>query len=385
MTTVIANTHETSQRLAFPLQEYAERVEKLRRTMAASGIEVLVLDEFEHLAYYTGHAPTAAMYQCCLMPLTGDPVLIVRSLDAPMLKEASWVREHVLFDDSQDPIEVTADTLRARGWERARVGFESDSHIMLVSRLHALKVKLPSAEFVDFGGHIWLLRQTKSPLEIAYLEQCSHICDIGTLAGIEAAAVGVPERDVAAAIYAAALKAGADNTRLLLMQSGPRSSTLHGALGNRTLTDGDLLHIEMVPHLRGYTARSMRPVSIGKPTQEQLFAAKTMVELQNRQFEAMVPGALALEVDAIIRQGILHSGLAETYTNVSGYTLGLVAIPRTSDFTRVFVPNATWQLEENMVFHMYTMAQGMAFSETVQVTPQGGKRLTQLKRALFTV
>lgn len=378
------NTDATASKLAFPLQEYITRIAKLRERMAASGIDVLVIDEFEHLAYYTGHTPTAAMYQCCLMPASGDPVLIVRSLDAPMLNEASWVRQHALFDDSQDPLEVTAEAIRARGWERARIGFESDSHIMLVARLEALKASLPAAHFVDFGGHMWQLRHAKSALEIAYLEQCSRICDVATIAGIEAAAAGVPERDVAAAIYAAALKAGADNTRMVLMQSGPRSSTLHGAMGSRTLADGDLLHIEMVPHLRGYTARLMRPVSIGKPTKEQLSAAHQLVELQDRQFAAMVPGALAADVDRIVREGVLRAGLAEAYTNVSGYTLGLVAIPRTSDFTRVFVPNATWRLEENMVFHMYTMAQGMAFSETIQVTAQGGRRLTQLKRELFT-
>lgn len=379
-----ASTPAAASHLAFPLPEYASRVARLRERMAAAGVDVLVIDEFEHLAYFTGHTPTAAMYQCCLMPAGGEPVLVVRSLDAPMLKEASWVRDHVLFDDSQDPVAITADALAARGWERARIGYESDSHIMLVARLEALKARLSAATFVDFGGHMWLMRQVKSPLEIAYLEQCSRICDIATLAGVQTAAAGVPERKVAAAIYAAALEAGADNTRVVLMQSGPRSATLHGAMGRRTLADGDLLHIEMVPHLRGYTARSMRPVSIGRPTQGQKSAAAKMVEVQDAQFRAMVPGALASDVDRIVREGVLRAGLAESYTNVSGYTLGLVSIPRTSDFSRVFLPNADWRLEENMVFHMYTMAQGMAFSETVQVTPHGGRRLTQLERDLFS-
>jgi Xaa-Pro dipeptidase len=36
-----------------------------------------------------------------------------------------------------------------------------------------------------------------------------------------------------------------------------------------------------------------------------------------------------------------------------------------------------------MVFHMYTGARGMAFSETVLVTDAGAERLTRLERCLF--
>jgi Xaa-Pro aminopeptidase len=57
--------------------------------------------------------------------------------------------------------------------------------------------------------------------------------------------------------------------------------------------------------------------------------------------------------------------------------------PRSSDFTRTFLPTAAWSLEPGMVFHMYTGARGMAFSETVLVTERGPERLTRLERRLF--
>ncbi|GGF54671.1 Xaa-Pro aminopeptidase [Azorhizobium oxalatiphilum] len=368
---------------AFPLEEYQQRVATLRHRMAEAGADLLVIDEFEHLAYYTGHIPTAAMYQCCLMPADGEPVMIVRSLDGPMLEEMSWTTEHVLFDDSEDPIAVVAAQIRARGWADLRIAVETDSHIMLPSRLAQLKRLLGRRELVDFGGHMWELRLRKSPRELDYLRKCSEICDLATLAGAEASRVGVPEREVAAAITGAALRAGADNTRLVLMQSGPRSSTLHGGLTGRSLAIGDIVHIEMVPHYRGYTARSMRPVSVGAPSARQLDVARQLVAFQDEQFAAMIPGAHAAEVDRILRDQVLKAGLRESYTNITGYTLGLVTIPRTSDFTRVFLPNSDWVLEENMVFHMYGWAEGMAFSETVVVTPAGGERLTRLDRRIF--
>jgi len=69
----------------------------------------------------------------------------------------------------------------------------------------------------------------------------------------------------------------------------------------------------------------------------------------------------------------------------TGYTLGYYfeQAPRTSDFTRYFTPAADWRLEAGMVFHMYTCAAGLAFSETVLVTDGGGERLTRMPRKLY--
>src|SRR5699024_11820689 len=111
--------------------------------------------------------------------------------------------------------------------------------------------------------------------------------------------------------------------------------------------------------------------------------AEMIIRFQDEQLGAMKPGAVASDVDRILREQMLHSGLAETYPNATGYTLGYILVPRTSDFTRVFLPNSDWILEEGMVFHMYTGAEGLAFSETVVITQDGHERLTNLDRKLF--
>lgn len=368
---------------AFPVAEFRSRLAALRTVMAQRRVDLLVIDQFEHMVYFGGHLPTAAMYQALLVPLAGDPVAVIRALDAPVFAETSWLSDCVAIGDSDNPVKVVAETILARGLGKGTVGIERDSHFLTVNRALELEARLPDARICDFSGVMWEMRQVKSPLELACLQVAAEICDRATAAGFEAARAGVNEREVCAAITTEALRRGADNTRLVLMASGPRSAALHGALGHRTLADGDILHVEMVPHFRGYTSRIMRPKSIGAPTDEQLRGAETMIRIQDEQFRAMKPGAEAREVDRILREGILAAGLRDSYTNVTGYTLGLVFIPRTSDFTRVFLADSDWRLEENQVFHMYTWAGGMAFSETVAVTPEGGRRLTAMERRLF--
>jgi len=100
----------------------------------------------------------------------------------------------------------------------------------------------------------------------------------------------------------------------------------------------------------------------------------------------MRPGAVARDVDAILREGVLRAGLRDSYDNITGYTLGLYAAagPRTSDFTRIFHPEADWVIEPGMVFHMYASAGGASLSETVLVTEAGPELLTKLPREVLT-
>ena len=102
----------------------------------------------------------------------------------------------------------------------------------------------------------------------------------------------------------------------------------------------------------------MRCVSVGAPTAALAEAGKRLAAIQDRQIAAMRPGAVARDVDAILRQGVLQAGLRDSYDNITGYTLGYYAYPgpHTSDFTRIFHPEADWVIEPGMVFHMYASA-----------------------------
>src|ERR1043165_2317405 len=127
---------------AFSAGEYALRIAALKRRMANARVDVVLIDQFEHLAYYTGYIPTAAMYQACLLPLDSDPIMVARALDEPMLAEQSWVPRCVTFADTEDPVSVAADVIRREKWAGKRIGVESDSHFLLVSRLKRLEALL---------------------------------------------------------------------------------------------------------------------------------------------------------------------------------------------------------------------------------------------------
>ena len=113
-------------------------------------------------------------------------------------------------------------------------------------------------------------------------------------------------------------------------------------MSEAALEPGDVVHIELTPRVAGYCARVMRCVTVGAPEAGHLRNAETLARLQDRQIEAMRPGALAREVDAILREGVIAEKLREDFLNITGYTLGFYshATTHTSDFTRIFHPKA---------------------------------------------
>lgn len=367
----------------FPVDEFRSRLTALRTLMAQRKVDILVVDQFEHMVYFGGYRSTAAMYQALLIPLARDPVAVIREIDFQVFNEKSWLTQVVAFRDECNPVKVVAETIKSLGLGDSVIGLERDSHFLTVERAFELESLLPDAKIVDFSRVVREMRQIKSPLELACLEVAAEICGRAAAAAFDIARPRINEREVFIAMASEAWRNGADNADVAVMASGPRSAILHASLGGHTFAEGDILHVEPVPHFRGYTSRMMRPKFIGRPSDSIIRTADAMIRIQDEQFRSMKPGAYAKDVDLVVREGMLAAGLRDSYTNVSGYTLGFTCPPRNSDFTRVFLPNSDWQLKENQVFHMYTSAQGMAFSETIVVTLEGGKRLTKMERRLF--
>src|SRR5438128_248146 len=221
--------------LLFSREEFAERLDAVRVEMRRRGIEVLLIDELEHLFYIAGWHASGSRYHACIVPVDGDPIMILRRLDEPGFLERTWLHDYVLCDDADDPIEVLARTLERNGWSRRRIGVETDSHYLPVQRYEAIKAALPKATFLDFAGVLWELRLRKSPQEISYLALAASIVDRAMAEAVAAAGEGRTERDVAAVASAAFIRLGADTGRTGPITSGPRSGSLHGRLTGHRL------------------------------------------------------------------------------------------------------------------------------------------------------
>lgn len=369
----------------FSRDEYDRRIAKARAAMRAAEVDLLLVDGGELLAWLTGYTVSETLYRAAFLPLDGKAWFTLRALDEAPCREKSWIMDVIGFSDTDDPQAAVAESVRAHGFAKARIGLDTNSYSLSAATFMKLTALLPNALFVPMPGIGDSLRWVKSAAEIAVLRQAAAIADKAVRTIADDARPGMTTRDAAAIASSIFLREGADTGEVgPVVKASGSHEFLHGVFKTQAIHEGDVLHVELIPRVGNYGARMMRPIMVGEPPATLRRSAEELIVLQDRQIEAMKPGALACDVDAIMRKGALEQGLRATYENVTAYTLGLYTrTPRTSDFSRVFLPNSDWPLEEGMVFHVYATANGLGFSETVVVGKDGGERLTTTSRGIM--
>jgi Xaa-Pro aminopeptidase len=369
----------------FRPDEFAHRVERVKERMRAARVEIALFDEIEAMTWLSGYGNSENRWRCVGIPLEGEPFFLIRALDAGPCRSRTWISDVVTFRDWEDQFAPLIASLNSRRMLQSRIGLDFNSYSMNLVRFAGLKSALSRATFVDLGPVVNELRLIKSPAEVELLRKAAMIADEAMRRSSAACVPGATQRKAAAVAAATFIDLGADPSHPGPIAAGRGWDFLHAELEDAPLKTGDLVHLELVPRIFGYCSRVMRCVSLGAPSLQLTKAAERLVYLQDKQIAAMRPGALAHDVDAILREGVLKAGLRDSFDNISGYTLGLYAQagPRTSDFTRTFHPGADWRLEQGMVFHMYASARGASFSETVLVVANGPERLSRLPRTLI--
>ena len=110
---------------------------------------------------------------------------------------------------------------------------------------------------------------------------------------------------------------------------------LHASGHEQRLQAGDVLHVELIPKVRHYSARLMRPLIVGEISAARALAQQ-LIAIQDRQLRAMKPGVAACTVDAVAREAVLSAGLREDYSNITGYALVCIRAPASKRFKLLF-------------------------------------------------
>lgn len=373
----------------FSQKEFDRRKDAIQREMQRRNVSVVLLDQPETVFHFVGYAMSEGYHQFCAIPAKGDPIMVLRSVDEGTCREFSYLpNENIFgFQDWESPTATLLTALGAKGFDTDRIGIDRNSYNLTLLRFEALKTAFGAASFTDFSDFVTEFKSEKSLEELALLQRSSKIADDAIVELLTEIRAGFSARECVAIASRHVIRLGGDLGIVGVVTRAIDDTKMHAIVDDVPLKEGALLHVELIPQFQGYSSRIMRPVHFGDAPPHLNEIADTIVAIQDRQFAAMRPGVEACEVDAIVREGMLKAGLKDSYRNISGYSLGYYQhfTCRSSDFSYTFRPTDRWTLRENMVFHMYTVGKGLAFSETVVVTKDGGKRLTQTPRRLLCV
>ena len=370
-------------------EPFEPRVARLRALLAELDADLFLADHGELMAWITGYTVSETMYRAVLVGREEALWMVLRDLDAPQVGRQGWLADVEGFNDWDDPFAVVAASIRDRGFASARIVADSASYSFTVHAQSRLRAELPEAVFIHRPGVADRLRAVKDGSEIALLRRAAHIADRSMERLCAGVGPGVTVRQAGALAASSYLEQGADDGQVgRICRGAGATGFLHAELDDHPLEIGEVLHAELVPRVKRYSARIMRPIAIASPDRQDAPDRQALVDRlvfhQDRQIAAMAAGAKASDVDALLREALLREGIRDRYTNVTGYMLGIYGrTPRSSDFSHALLPTTDWRLEAGMVFHLYTSAEGIGISDTVLVTDDGGERLTRTPRRLL--
>lgn len=367
----------------FEKAEYEQRLARVQQQLVEKGYDAMLAFMPESVTWITGFFTRAySSFQFALIPASGEPTVICRDVEAYYLDSTCLYADRVLWSDSDDKTAVAVQAIRSRLGASPRLAIEMAAWPLSVARFNGIKAGLPDALMLDESQMLTQMRFIKSAAEIAYQRRAGKAAEAGMTAAIASAKVGVSEREMAAEICSAMIRAGSDLPGPGVMSSGERAYHLHGGYSDRVLAHGDIVQIETTPNVRHYHARFMRPIRVGQASDEDYRIVERLIAIQDAAMAEVRPGVAASLPDAIYRDGVMTAGLRDTYTNKTFYSVGLLLAPSGGEPLEA-APGCDWHFAPGMTFHTYVLARGFGMSETIAITEDGYERLTQYPRQLF--
>jgi Xaa-Pro dipeptidase len=378
--------------LAFPIEEYRDRVGRLRARMGEAGLDVMLVHQPPSVFYLSGNE-NLHVYdnECVVVPREGEVSLLVPEADLSRAQLTSWVPRIVTFPPTGEAGEVLGRLLAEQGLDRARIGVEKQvarAACLSVHTYEALQAALPHAVLVDASGLPERVKLVKSEREIACLRKAATFTDAGIQAALAAAAEGRTDNDVAAAAYQAMMAAGSEFLSIpAIVNGGPYSGISHSTHKRYPLKRGDVLFLELGGCYQRYSSPCMRTATIGPASDDVRRLADACLAAIEAMHAIMRPGVTFHEVTEAGARGVARAGPGVAWSGDYGYPVGAGFPPHWGDYTCRLRTGTPMALEAGMAFHQPIALRllgrlGVAFSETVVITPTGCEALTRTPRRL---
>ena len=375
----------------FPAEEYATRVAAIRALMAEREIGTLCLVGPENICYLTGldHQGFFA-FTMLIVPTSGALQVVTRAMERETIAAQVPGCVHVPFADGASSAAAAAGAVREATTGDATVAVELASNSLSVAVWRDLGLELAHWRLVDGSGLVESVREVKSPAEIGYVRDAAAISDRAVLAAVETVRPGVNERDVAAVVYDAMIRAGGEYPGFVpLVRSRDILLQEHVTWRDHVVTAGDAVFVELAGVVARYHAPMSRMIYLGDAPRGTDVAATIALDGLEAVRSALAPGTTAAEVYGAW-QGVVDAGLGHRHyrRHHCGYLTGIgfppswvggsvvVGLRHDSDLT----------IRAGMVFHVLSwildqQPADYVISDTVLVTANGGEILTTADRA----
>ncbi len=325
-----------------------ERLNRIRQSLAAGGLDALLLLYPDDILMATGMLP-ASTHVAVLVDRDGGVSLLTPWWREAFVAEESWADSIDCFDWCKrgcqvDPDRAVIEWLRTQssGQGIEKVGVRLEVHHYGPNKMPSecltydrIRAELPSIFPVveDAADRINQLKSVKTSREIGKLKLAHQVARAGAQVFYQLARTGIREIDLATEVHCAVLRKGASLgidyvfCEMPQITSGPERTVIADTLSNhptpRRLEQGDPVLLELGAHAEGYWADITRAAVVGEPTRLLERLHQAVLDAQAAAIASYVPGqSTGEQLCQASWQAMREAGFEQGITHFLGHGLG---------------------------------------------------------------
>lgn len=391
----------TSLALHFDLDEYQQRLIKVRQSMEENEIDLLIIHDPSNMSWLTGYDGWSFYVpQCVVVGTTDEPIWFGRSQDANgayrtvymSAESIAYYPDHYVMNPPLHPMEYLVETvLEPKLWDRGRIGVEKDNYYFSATAFESLTQRLPNASLVDATGLVNWCRAVKSERELSYMYRAARIVENMHRVAYDMIEPGLPKHYLVAELNRQAILGHKDHfgdysAIVPLLPSGSDAAAPHLTWDDRPFRKGEGTFFEIAGAHRRYHCPLSRTIFLGEPSDKFKRADQALTEALEAGLITAQPGTTCAEL-ANTMNGILDKAGFSRQGARCGYPIGLSYPPDWGERTMSLRDSDQTILQEGMTFHLmpglWFEDWGLETTESVVITRHGAKTLCDFPRHLF--
>ncbi|MDI9521239.1 MAG: aminopeptidase P family protein [Bacillota bacterium] len=334
------------------------------------------------------HKPSNIFY---FSGYTGEGLLVLTRSTKAIVTDFRYVEQaqqqapgfsvHSISNDLSHA-QIAANLLKDDG--AARAFYEDD--YLTVRDARKYQEALGKIALASLENHPEWLRRTKDESELKNMEEACRISSVAFDYICGVIKPGMTEIEIRRLLDNRLMDLGASGSSFsTIVASGPNGSLPHAIPGNRKVQAGDMITMDYGALFNGYCADMTRTISLGKPSDKMLEIYNIVLEAQMACQDALAPGKVCRDVDAISRKIIGDAGYGEYFGHGLGHSVGIDIHeePRfNTKCTDVLEPGYVMTVEPGIYLPGIG---GVRIENTCVITQTGARSLVTVPRELIVI
>ncbi len=365
--------------------EYAQRLQRVQRSMQNGDVDLLLLTTEPEIRYFSGfftqfwQSPTRPWF--LLVPADGKPVAVIPAIGEACMRRSlvddirTWSSPHPL-DDGVTLLSDTVQELMAGSGTIGLLKGRETTLRMPLNDYERLLMHLSAYQIVDATGLVSAQRQIKSVEEIAKIESACRVAGRAFEQLPYNTMAGSTERETFRQFKRSCLAFGADDVSYLVGASAPGGyDDIISPPSDRQLCDGDVLILDTGCIYDGYFCDFDRNFAFGFVDQATASAYAKVHQALEAGLDAVKPGISCSELFEVMRRALALEDAGSVGRLGHGLGMQLTESPSITAFdTTVLQAGMVMTLEPGM---LYGDGRLMVHEENIVIEDSGARLLTR--------